>query len=591
MQNGSQAPYPSPLKGHIDLFAWHGQSGGWVFCGWTAGSADALVCLMKGVSQLTAEFEGGEVLGAAIVGAFDRDDLKGIGTGILVHVAAPFEPLGQLISIRLEAEDRRFELAASKSSRQLRDDEISVHLIPLAVRCAATASRMRILNYLRRRPFSGEDTLSLLNETVYFEIDELVHAPGAGAFVMGWALHDTGAIKTIRVGNEAQKVELASSRMLRTNRPDVIDAIGGKFGFTDPKCGFVAYCPEFRDFGPPTYLEIETAAGALGHRPLPRPRLKDLDAIKRVLESFEVRWTDVTPTLANVIGPGVLALNRHRLNLRPSETVIDLGRQPISPRYTVLVPLYGRMDFLQYQIALMAPHIAAHDYEFLYVLDDPPKRRALEVLAESVVERFGVSLRLIILDRNVGFAPANNIGLKYARGKYLCFLNSDVFPGTPDWMPRLCRHLERQPKLGVVGPLLLFEDGTVQHEGIEFEPIGEFGALPFPIHTRKGLRPSGETGLSPRTAITGACMVMRTEQAKKLGGFDEAFVVGDFEDTDLCLKVRQLDLEIALDQSVFLYHLERKSQTAPNQLWRLNATLCNAWVHAGRWASVSQRLR
>ncbi len=40
-------------------------------------------------------------------------------------------------------------------------------------------------------------------------------------------------------------------------------------------------------------------------------------------------------------------------------------------------------------------------------------------------------------------------------------------------------------------------------------------------------------------AVTGACMMMRTELARRLGGFDEVFVVGDFEDSDLCMKIRQ----------------------------------------------------
>jgi GT2 family glycosyltransferase len=80
-------------------------------------------------------------------------------------------------------------------------------------------------------------------------------------------------------------------------------------------------------------------------------------------------------------------------------------------------------------------------------------------------------------------------------------------------------------------------------------------------------------------------MLMRRQLAEELGGFDESFIVGDFEDADLCLKVKQRGLTCAVDRAARLYHLERKSQTAPSHNWRMNMTLYNAWVHQRRWFS------
>src|SRR6202040_4135022 len=91
---------------------------------------------------------------------------------------------------------------------------------------------------------------------------------------------------------------------------------------------------------------------------------------------------------------------------------------------------------------------AAEDYEIIYVLDDPSRRRELEALAQSVFERFEIPFRLLLLPRNLGFAPANNLGFKAARGKFVCFLNSDVFPGTVDWLRLLTERLEQHPEIG-----------------------------------------------------------------------------------------------------------------------------------------------
>jgi GT2 family glycosyltransferase len=252
----------------------------------------------------------------------------------------------------------------------------------------------------------------------------------------------------------------------------------------------------------------------------------------------------------------------------------------------VVVPLYRRMDFVEYQLALFSAHAANADVEFIYVLDDPPRRREAQTLFASVHERFGLACRLLLLDRNVGFAPANNIGLDHARGRYVAFLNSDVFPDTPDWLERLTGRIAADPDLGVVGPVLLFEDGSVQHQGMCFRRLPEFGNWYFPQHEGKGLRGGAGGGLRPCLSITGACMVMARDLAKRVGGFDEIYAIGDFEDSDLCLKLRALGLGSAVDADVRMFHLERQSQASAAEGWRMNLTAYNAWQHERRWSST-----
>jgi GT2 family glycosyltransferase len=81
-------------------------------------------------------------------------------------------------------------------------------------------------------------------------------------------------------------------------------------------------------------------------------------------------------------------------------------------------------------------------------------------------------------------------------------------------------------------------------------------------------------------------MLMRRDLAVALGGFSEDFIIGDFEDTDLCLRLHEMGLDSAVDTGVYLYHLERKSQATSAQAWRMNLTLYNAWVHEKRWSAA-----
>ena len=241
---------------------------------------------------------------------------------------------------------------------------------------------------------------------------------------------------------------------------------------------------------------------------------------------------------------------------------------------------------MEYQLALFSAHPASAAIEFIYVLDEPARRQEAQFLFASVHERYGLPFRAVFLTANLGFAPATNIGLSMAGGEFVVLMNSDVFPGPPDWLDRLTAHLDADPSIGVIGPTLLFEDGSVQHQGMAFQAVAEFGGLHFGIHTGKGLRPAEPAGLLMPPCITGACMVLRRSLAIRLGGLDERYVIGDFEDSDLCLRLADRGLRCAVDPQVALIHLERRSQASSALGWRMGVTVYNAWQHDRRWRST-----
>jgi GT2 family glycosyltransferase len=181
-------------------------------------------------------------------------------------------------------------------------------------------------------------------------------------------------------------------------------------------------------------------------------------------------------------------------------------------------------------------------------------------------------------------------GWRRRGGRHVCFLNSDVFPLGNGWLPRLVARLDADPALGLVGPILLYEDGTVQHQGMGFRRLPRYGNWYFPDHSRLGLHPPAADGLHPALAITGACMVMPAELARRLGGFEEGYVLGDFEDSDLCLRARAEGFSCAVDFDVRLCHLGRRSQVSTGERWRMNLSLHNAWLHERRWGAKIVRL-
>jgi len=333
-------------------------------------------------------------------------------------------------------------------------------------------------------------------------------------------------------------------------------------------------------------LEVTRASGESMLRAIPEPTLHGFPAMRALLDRFELRYGALGRGFDDVIGPAIESLGAANRSAKVLQEVLDFGASTVAPEISVIVPLYGRIDLMEYQFALFSAYPAGVAHELIYVLDDPPKRTEMLELAESLHARYDIPFRLVLLSRNVGYAPANNIGLALASGRVICLMNSDVFPRDAGWLGRLARRLDATPELTAIGPMLLFEDGSVQHQGIMFEALPEFAGWLFPMHAGKGRRPGPETGLRHAPAITGACFMIARDTLRDLGGLDEAYAIGDFEDIDLCMRLAERGMSCAVDLDVAMYHLERQSQAGPVLRWRMNLTLANAWLHHRRWGAA-----
>ncbi len=571
------AEAPARNSACIEFYGFHAFAEGWFVSGWLS---QGWLQSQRPEAAFLA-FEDGDLRGEANIALYARQDLPDGARGFVLFIrgdaAASFGAL-RMTGFRIDGDG----IAAQPidEMQRLPTGELVAHTQSSLALAGPSRQRDRLANLLARQSYRGEDTLSALGPEINFYVDEAILC-GTGLLLMGWTVARPGESFEVRIrcGTRSSALHLRDS--VRVERHDVSSEFG-KQGFDELNCGFVAFLPAAVEADEPAYLEVKTARGEIGYRPLPLSARGGLAAIKHVLGAVRLGSTQMQRVFDDVLGPAVEALNATRIAVPVKAESVDYGVLADTPRVSVIVPLYGRLDFMEYQMALFSAHPAARQTEFIYVLDDPPKQHEAERLFASVYQRFRVPFRVVLPDRNLGFAPASNLGLAHARGRYVCFLNSDVFPGTPDWLEQLTARLENEPDLGLVGPLLLFDDHTVQHKGMFFERLPQFADWFFCQHEDKGRRISGG-GLERPLAITGACMVMTTALARRLGGFDQGYVIGDFEDSDLCLQAHELGLSCGVDTGVKMYHLERKSQDSPGFGWRMNATAYNAWRHDRRW--------
>jgi GT2 family glycosyltransferase len=533
---GASAP-----QGFVDVYGYHTVAGGWLFCGWVSNEAEDTTWS----PTVVAQFERGEVRGEGVRVNYPREDLGSRGLGTVLFISGSGSPLGGLLSITIEATDLSFHIYPGSSVQRLREQDLVSVLRGVVAGAPAGLSRDVMLSILGRQGFNGADTVGELSDRIFFEFDEAIICEPDAIVLIGWYLAKPDVVRHIRLrsGPLVSTIDLDDS--LKVERPDVLSAVGAEHGFDDSRCGFIVFLPHAVDPASPPYVEIETRRGELGYRVLPSRRLGGMAATRRLLECFDVRFLDVPRAYDRVIGPAVELLNKSRLKVRPTVTAVEFGTPLADPEFSVIVPLYGRIDFVEYQMALLSAYAPNQGVEFIYLLDDPPKRREAQFLFTSIYERFRLPFRALLFDRNVGFAPTNNIGLQHARGRYVCFLNSDAFPGTDDWLERLAQRLVQNPELGVVGPLLLYEDGSIQHQGMSFRRLNEFGGWYFGHHPGKGMQLADTKGMRRCISITGACMLLHRDLAERLHGFDESYAIGDFEDSDLCLRLYRMGLACA----------------------------------------------
>lgn len=170
---------------------------------------------------------------------------------------------------------------------------------------------------------------------------------------------------------------------------------------------------------------------------------------------------------------------------------------------------------------------------------------------KEVLSYFDGYIRALNNEENLGFVHGNNAGAKLARGEHLVFLNNDtvVLPG---WLENMVETAEADPKVGVVGPMLLYPDFTLQEAGGIVWKDGSAS------HYGWGGSPDDRRFNFAREVdyVIGASLLIRRELFERLGGFDSLYAPIYYEDVDICFGARSLGYKVVYQPLSRILHFE-----------------------------------
>jgi len=431
-------------------------------------------------------------------------------------------------------------------------------------------------------------------------IENVTISEEGGVFINGW-IDDTGdKLRNVLISGNDGYLTLDGGALARTYRADVQAALSvpspHEFGFwcfaeneTIQRRGNVANIDLLMDSGARQRVEVSI-------RRVDQTELRNIVlsylACAQYLGNPQIQ---AVAGLENYIGGQIIDFNLGMSRRITSQPYVErFSGQTKKHKGSIVVCLYGRPEYLFLQNSLFSNRPGIENYEFVYICNSPELAEPLLRNAHIASNAYAIDQTLVILPGNAGFGAANNVAANFAKSNRLLIVNPDVFPRDQDWAVKHSDIIEQLPReqTYIFGVPLYYDDGSLMHGGMYFEADrgvsmeqSSFKSRMFlrVEHYGKGAPPLAAKFIKPRPvpAVTGAFMSLDRNWFENIGGFSEDYVLGHYEDADLCLKSLQKGISPWM-HDIKLWHLEGKG--SHRHLIHEGASIVNRWLFNKRWA-------
>jgi GT2 family glycosyltransferase/SAM-dependent methyltransferase/glycosyltransferase involved in cell wall biosynthesis len=186
-------------------------------------------------------------------------------------------------------------------------------------------------------------------------------------------------------------------------------------------------------------------------------------------------------------------------------------------------------------------------YEVI-VVDDAADAETKALLAATD------GVHVLVNERNLNFLRSVNRGADEAAGRFIVLLNNDTEP-QPGWLDALVECADSADDVGIVAAKLVYPNGILQEAGGIVWQDGtawNYGRGNDPSHPRYNFMREVDYG-------SAAALLVRADLWRELGGFDEQFAPGYWEDTDICFAARAAGRRVVYEPAATVVHLEGSS--------------------------------
>ena len=251
-----------------------------------------------------------------------------------------------------------------------------------------------------------------------------------------------------------------------------------------------------------------------------------------------------------------------------------------TPKVSIIIPFRDQIETTRQCVASLMENTDYDNFDIVLVNNWSVSQESKQFFKDV---KDMAAIRVLDVVEEFNYSRLNNLAARDNDAEFFVFMNNDVFVTDEGWLKRIIGEALSDDAIGIVGGKFLYPNKTVQHAGVV---VGTHGVA---AHIHLGI-PDDDYGYIGRArlsqdlvAVTAACMLIRAETFRAVGGFDEEHLRVAYNDVDLCLKVYASGRRIVWCADFVAEHhesLSRGSDMRPDQearFFREQQTMYERW--------------
>lgn len=274
-----------------------------------------------------------------------------------------------------------------------------------------------------------------------------------------------------------------------------------------------------------------------------------------------------------------LLLEQYEVEL---EAIEGKDAQPINagfPKVSIVIPVFNQVEYTKLCINSIIETV--NERIELIIVNNASSDGTSDYLSALSDEK--EDLVVISNEANIGFPGAVNQGIELSNGKYVVIANNDII-FNKGWLERMIEIADSDSRIGLVGPLSNEVSGLQKDDSAAYNTIE---AMRNYAEKRRQTN-KNQTLHFPRLAFL--CTLVKRDLINSIGGLDERFSPGNYEDDDYCLRAQLAGYKAVIAKDIFIHHFGSKSFKADgNNAYsdRLNA---NRALFVNKWGATPEEI-